>query len=66
MKYEYKSITLKQKGLGLISSRSIPELDKELNTNAKDGWRYKEHILPSAAFGESDQIILIFERESRF
>jgi len=65
-KYEYKTIKLKQKSWGLISSRSIPDLEKELNEQAKEGWRYVEHILPSAAFGDSDAIVLVFERKKMY
>ena len=61
-KYEYKTITLDQKGWGLIKSREVPDLEAVLNREARDGWRLKEIILPSAAFGESDRIIVIFER----
>ncbi len=61
-RYEYQTITLKQKGLGLFKSRDIPDLQEVLNQKAKDGWRFKDIILPSGAFGESDRVIVIFER----
>ena len=62
-KYEYKTITLEQKGLGLFKSREVPGLESTLNREDQDGWRFKEVILPSAAFGESDKVIVVFERE---
>ncbi|MDC1068670.1 DUF4177 domain-containing protein [Candidatus Kapabacteria bacterium] len=62
-KYEYKTITLEQKGLGLFKSREVPDLDSVLNREGKDGWRFHQVILPSAAFGESDKVIIIFERK---
>ncbi len=62
-KYEYKTITLEQKGLGLFRSREIPELENTLNREGQEGWRLGEVLLPSAAFGESDRIILVFERQ---
>ncbi|MGO8930221.1 MAG: DUF4177 domain-containing protein [Limisphaerales bacterium] len=62
-KYEYKTITLDQKGLGLFTSREVPDLENALNREAREGWRLREVILPSALFGESDRIIVVFERQ---
>ncbi len=62
-KYEYKTITLAQKGLGLFKSREVPDLENTLNREGRDGWRFREVIQPSAAFGESDKMIVVFERE---
>ena len=63
LKFEYKAITIEQKGLGLFKSREVPDLETVLNREGRDGWRFKEALLPSAAFGESDKVILVFERE---
>jgi len=63
--YEYKTITLKQKGLGLLTSKEVPELETVLNAQAEDGWRYGDVIMPTAAFGESDKVILVLERAKR-
>jgi hypothetical protein len=62
-KYEYKPITLEQKGLGLFGSRKVPDLEAVLNREGRDGWRFHKVILPSGAFGESDRVIVVFERE---
>ena len=62
-KYEYKSITIDQHGFGILSSRKVPDLDRTLNSEGRDGWRLCQIIMPSAAFGESDKVILIFERD---
>ena len=62
-KYEYKTITLKQKGLGFFKSREVPDFEKVLNREGRDGWRLHEIVLPSGAFGESNRVIVIFERE---
>ena len=62
-KYEYKTVTVKQKGMGLITSREVPELENVLNREGRDGWRFREVVLPSGVFGESDKAIAIFERE---
>jgi hypothetical protein len=63
VKYEYKTITLEQKGLGLFKSREVPDLENALNREGRDGWRFDKVIMPSGAFGESDKVILVFERE---
>ena len=63
VKYEYKTVKLKQKGLGFLKSREVPDLESTLNAEGRDGWRLREVILPSAAVGESDSLILVFERE---
>jgi hypothetical protein len=62
-KYEYKTLTLEQKGLGLFTSREVPDLEGALNREGRDGWRFHKVILPSASFGDSDRVILVFERE---
>ena len=62
-RYEYKTVTLEQKGVGLFGSRKVPDLEDALNREGQDGWRFREVILPSAAFGESTRIIVVFERE---
>lgn len=61
-RYEYKTITLKQKGLGFFTSRKVPNLEETLNQEGKDGWRFRDIILPSGAFGESDRVIVVLER----
>ena len=62
-KYEYKAVTVEQKGLGFFKSRDVPDLENALNREGMDGWRLHEIVLPSGAFGESDKVILIFEKE---
>lgn len=63
-RYEYKTITLEQKGLGLFRSREVPDLEAALNREGLEGWRLHKVILPSAAFGESDRVIVVFEKAS--
>ncbi len=36
-KYEYKTVTLDQEGLGLFSSRTVPDLEAALNREGRDG-----------------------------
>jgi hypothetical protein len=49
------------KGWG-VKSREIPDLESTLNREGKEGWRFHEIVQPSAAFGESTAVIVIFER----
>jgi hypothetical protein len=63
-KYEYKTILLEFKGLGLFKSRKIsPNLEDVLNREGRDGWRLNKVVLPSKDLGESENVIIIFERE---
>lgn len=64
-RFEYKTVTIKQKGTGLFRARRVPELENTLNREAGDGWRLREVVTPSGAFGESDKMILILERQSQ-
>ena len=64
-KYEYKTITIDQQGWGMITSRSVPDLESTLNREGRDGWRLRQAFAPSAALGEADKVILIFEREAQ-
>ncbi len=60
-KYEYKTVTLKQKGLGFVS-RSIPDLERTLNREGREGWRLSEIVQP-ISIGEGTRVIVIFERK---
>ncbi len=60
-KYEYKTIRINMTGWG-VKSREIPDLESTLNREGKEGWRFHEIVQPSAAFGESTAVIVIFER----
>ena len=63
-RFEYKTITIRQKGLGLFRSRKVPELENTLNSEARDGWRLREILVPSGFLGEADNVILVLERKS--
>ena len=62
-RYEYKTITLKIKGLGLFKRKEVPELEDTLNKDGAEGWKLSKVVLPTRDFGESDSVIIIFERE---
>lgn len=61
--YEYETVTVKQKDIGLFGSRSIAELDEVLNTEARNGWALKEIISPSGYEGERVTRLLLFSSE---
>lgn len=62
--FEYKTVFLKFKGLGFFKSRKIsPDLENVLNREGRDGWRLSKVVVPSKDFGESENVIIIFERE---
>ena len=61
-KYQYKTITLKQTGLG-FSTLKILNLKSILNTEGKKGWRLSEIVIPSLLSANSGKVIVIFERE---
>ena len=63
-RFEYKAITIRQKGLGLLTARKVPELENTLNREARDGWRLRELLVPSGNLGQSDKVILVLERRS--
>jgi hypothetical protein len=62
-KYEYKTITLAQKGLAWFSSREVAELEGPLNREGCLGWRLCQLMMLSGARGEYEQVIAVFERQ---
>ncbi len=63
--FEYKTIMLNQKRLHLFTTaRDVPNLEVTLNCEAEEGWRLQQILSPSAAFGESHNVILVLERQA--
>lgn len=61
-KYEYKVVKVPMKG---VFKRDVsPDLDSVLNAEGKDGWKLVNSVVLASGFGESDQVVLIFIRES--
>jgi len=63
--YECTTITLAQKEPGLFRSRQIAEFGATLNREARLRWSLCRLMTPSACEGESDNVTLLSERESR-
>ena len=59
-KYEYKTVILKQHGLG-FGSQKIPDLESTLNARGKEGWRLHDIVIPSATLADSNKVILILK-----
>ena len=61
--FEYKTIELKLKGLGLFSAKRAEGFEGLLNEQGKQGWRYVDTVPQTGAYGEASKITLVFERE---
>lgn len=59
-KYEYKTVKIKFT-IGFFK-KGTPDVSEALNKQARAGWRFKQMILPSGSFGESEQMVAILER----
>lgn len=63
-KYEYKTIELDLKGLGLFGPKKVDgEFESILNSEGQNGWKYVDTLLVTGAYGEASKIKLIFEKE---
>jgi len=62
-KYEYKTIELKLKGLGLFGPKKAEGFDDVLNREGQNGWKYVDTLLETGAYGEASRVKLIFEKE---
>ena len=56
-KYEYKTVTVKQK-MNLIKPTEYKDFEKILNEEGMQGWKVRQIIHPTL-----ERIIVIFERE---
>jgi hypothetical protein len=59
--YQYKTVRIKF-SQGFFRKRT-PHVSDTLNKEAEGGWKFKQMILPASSFGESEQMIAIFEKE---
>ena len=59
-RYEYKTINIKF-SRGFFKKRT-PDVAQVLNKEAREGWRFKQMILPAGSFGESEQMVAILEK----
>ena len=60
VKYEYKTINIKfSRG---FFKKSTPDVAEVLNKESRNGWRFKQMMLPAGSFGESEQMVAILEK----
>jgi transcriptional regulator with XRE-family HTH domain len=59
-RFEYKTLVLPFR-LGVFK-QGLPNIAKALNEEGKEGWQFKQMILPSSSWGSSDNLVAILER----
>lgn len=59
-KYEYKTVVLPFR-FGIFK-QGLPDIQTALTKEGRDGWRFKQLVLPSSDWGKSDSMIAILER----
>jgi hypothetical protein len=62
--YEYKVLPLEYTG-GSWTGRRAPDIQKALNSVARDGWRLRQILTPAIGFGSTKNFILALERPCR-
>lgn len=61
-KYEYKTFEMPTK-FGIFKPRT-PDVENLLNAEGAQGWRLHQIVLPASAnFGQTDKMVVIFERQ---
>ncbi len=61
-KYEYKTLDVPFK-FGFFKQKT-PDLESLLNAEGEQGWKLHQMVLPASSnFGQSEKIVIIFERE---
>jgi hypothetical protein len=59
-KFEYKTLVLPFR-VGLFK-QGVPDIKAALDAEGRDGWQFKQMILPSSQWGTSDSMVAILER----
>jgi transcriptional regulator with XRE-family HTH domain len=59
-RFEYKTVTLPFK-FGIFK-QGLPDVQAALSKEGRDGWQFKQMLLPSSDWGKSDTMLAIFER----
>jgi transcriptional regulator with XRE-family HTH domain len=59
-KFEYKTVVLPFR-VGIFK-QGLPDIQKALNKEGQQGWRFKQMVLPSSSWGSSDNMVAILER----
>jgi hypothetical protein len=63
-KYEYKTIELKLRGIGIFGPKKADDFEDTLTREGASGWRYVDTLPETGAYGEASRIKLVFERVS--
>lgn len=58
--FEYKTLVLPFR-LGVFK-QGLPDIAQALNDEGKEGWQFKQMVLPSSSWGSSDNMVAILER----
>jgi len=59
-RYEYKTVVLPFR-MGIFK-QGLPDIQAALNTEGRQGWQFKQMVLPSTDWGKSDSMVAILER----
>ena len=58
--FEYKTIVLPFR-IGIFK-QGLPDIQAALNIEGRQGWQFKQMVLPSTEYGKSDSMVAILER----
>jgi transcriptional regulator with XRE-family HTH domain len=58
--FEYKTVVLPFR-VGIFK-QGLPDIQKALNKEGQQGWRFRQMVLPSSSWGSSDSMVAILER----
>ena len=59
-KFEYKTVVLPFR-VGIFK-QGLPDIQKALNKEGQQGWRFRQMVLPSSSWGSSDSMVAVLER----
>jgi DNA-binding XRE family transcriptional regulator len=59
-RYEYKTMVLPFR-FGIFK-QGLPDIQSALTKEGREGWQFKQMLLPSSDWGKSDNMIAILER----
>ena len=59
-KFEYKTPVLPFR-VGIFK-QGVPDIKAALDVEGREGWQFKQMILPSSQWGTSDSMVAILER----
>jgi Domain of unknown function (DUF4177) len=59
-KFEYKTLVLPFR-VGIFK-QGVPDIKAALDVEGREGWQFKQMILPSSQWGTSDSMVAILER----